>query len=102
MFLLEQSKEIKQNWKAPENLGLRKKMKFSTEDLFSNSDQIHSFLRIWSHLLVKSLMEKFIFCAEWYLRLSNFWLLLPKFYLGNVDWLLDSISTQFWNLFDIS
>ena len=26
-------------------------------------DQIRSFLRIWSHLLKKSLMENFIFCA---------------------------------------
>ena len=25
--------------------------------------QIHSFLRIWPHLLKKSLMENFIFCA---------------------------------------
>ena len=25
-------------------------------------DQIRSFLRIWSHLLRKSLMENFIFC----------------------------------------
>ena len=25
--------------------------------------QIRSFLRIWSHLLTKSLMENFIFCA---------------------------------------
>ena len=26
-------------------------------------DQIRSSLRIWSHLVKKSLMEKFIFCA---------------------------------------
>ena len=26
-------------------------------------DQIRSFLRIWSHLMKKSLMENFIFCA---------------------------------------
>ena len=38
------------------------KMKFSVEDFFSKCDQI-SFLRIWSHLLKKSLMENFIFCA---------------------------------------
>ena len=40
-----------------------KKMKFSIEDFFSEYDQINSFLRIWSHLLKKSLMENFIFCA---------------------------------------
>ena len=38
-------------------------MKFSIKDLFSKCDQIRSFLRIWSHLLKKSLMENFIFCA---------------------------------------
>ena len=39
------------------------KMKFSMKDFFSKFDQIRSFLRIWSHLLKKSLMENFIFCA---------------------------------------
>ena len=39
------------------------KMKFSIKDFFSKCDQIHSFLRIWSHLMNKSLMENFIFCA---------------------------------------
>ena len=38
------------------------KMKFSIKDFFSKCDQIRSFLRIWSHLLKKSLMENFIFC----------------------------------------
>ena len=33
------------------------------KDLFSKCDQIRSFLWIWSHLLKKSLMENFIFCA---------------------------------------
>ena len=37
------------------------KMKFSMKDLFSKYDQIRSLLRIWSHLLKKSLMENFIF-----------------------------------------
>ena len=39
------------------------KMKFSIKDFFSNCDQIRNSLRIWSHLLKKSLMENFIFCA---------------------------------------
>ena len=39
------------------------KIKFSIKDFFSKCDQICSFLRIWSHLLKKSLMEDFIFCA---------------------------------------
>ena len=39
------------------------KVKFSIKGLFSKCDQIGSFLRIWSHLLKKSLMKNFIFCA---------------------------------------
>ena len=39
------------------------KMKFSIKDFFSKCDQIHSFLRIWLHLLKKSLMENFFFCS---------------------------------------
>ena len=42
---------------------LRKKMKFSIRDFVSKCDQIRRKLRIWSHLLKKSLMENFIFCA---------------------------------------
>ena len=38
------------------------KMEFSVKDFFSKCDQIRSFLRIWSHLLKKSLMKNFIFC----------------------------------------
>ena len=37
--------------------------KFSINDFFSKCDQIRRKLRIWSHLLKKSLMENFIFCA---------------------------------------
>ena len=39
-------------------------MKFSIKVFFSKSDQIRRKLRIWSHLLRKSLMENFIHCAE--------------------------------------
>ena len=38
-------------------------MKFSIKDFFSKSDQICRKLRIWSHLLKKSFMENFVFCA---------------------------------------
>ena len=38
-------------------------MKFSIKDFFSKCDQIRRELRIWSHLLKKSLMENFFFCA---------------------------------------
>ena len=37
------------------------KMKVSIKDFSSKCDQIRSFLRIWSHLLKKSLTENFIF-----------------------------------------
>ena len=39
------------------------KMKFSPKEFLGKCDQIRSFLRIWLHLLRKSLMENFIFCA---------------------------------------
>ena len=40
-----------------------KKMEFCIKGFFSKYDQIRSFMRIWSHLLKKSLMKTFIFCA---------------------------------------
>ena len=39
------------------------KLKFSIKDFFTKCDQIRSFLWIRSHLLKKSLMENFRFCA---------------------------------------
>ena len=39
------------------------KMKFFIKTFFSKCDQIRSYLQIWSHLLKKSLIENFIFCA---------------------------------------
>ena len=46
--------------------GTVQKMNFSFKYFFSKCDQVHSFLRIWSHLLKKSLKENFIFCAVWF------------------------------------
>ena len=40
------------------------KLKFFTKDFFSKCDQIRRKLRIWSHLLKKSLMENFIFLGS--------------------------------------
>ena len=40
------------------------KIKFSILEFSSKCDQICSILRIWSHLLKKSLSENFIFRAE--------------------------------------
>ena len=39
------------------------KMKFSIKHFFSKCDQNRRNLRIWSHLLKKSLIENFVFCA---------------------------------------
>ena len=39
------------------------KNKFSIKDFFSKRDQIRRKLKIWSHLLKKSLLKNFIFCA---------------------------------------
>ena len=68
-----------------------KKMKFSVQDSFNKYEEICSFLRIWSHLLKKSLMKNFSFCAvkmvftvfqkilfklDWWKTLSNIYLFL--------------------------
>ena len=42
------------------------KMKFCIKYFFSQCDQICNFLQISSHLLKKTLMENFIFCAVYY------------------------------------
>ena len=39
------------------------RMEFSIKNFFSKCDQTRSFLRILSHLLMRFLMENFIFCA---------------------------------------
>ena len=44
----------------PEGLAIAQEMKFSINVLKSTSDQIRSFLRIWSHLLKKT-----SFFAQW-------------------------------------
>ena len=47
------------------------KIKFSIKDFFSKCDQIRRKLRLWSHLLKKSLKENFIFCAVVMLKSPN-------------------------------
>ena len=44
-------------------LDTAKKAKFSIKDFFSKCDQVRRKLRIWLHLLKKSLMENFTLCA---------------------------------------
>ena len=50
-------------------------MKFSIMDFFIKCNQIHRKLRIWLHLLKKSLMENFIVCAVHILREDNYLLI---------------------------
>ena len=45
------------------NFCTAQKLKSSIKDFFSKCDQIRRKLRIWSHLLKKSLVENFLFCA---------------------------------------
>ena len=60
-------------------------MKFSIKGFFSKCDQIRSYLRIWSHLLKKSLMENFIFYAVFSVTFSEEPDYLPSFsYIKNV------------------
>ena len=47
--------------KPDHNFVTTQKVKFSIKDFFSECEQIQSLLRIWSHLLKKSLIENFIF-----------------------------------------
>ena len=42
---------------------LHKKIKVSIKDFCSKCDPFPNLLQLWSHLLKKSLMENFIFCA---------------------------------------
>ena len=47
------------------------KIKISITNFFSKCDQICSFLPIWLHLLKKSVMENFSFCAVYDIDLLN-------------------------------
>ena len=47
------------------------KMKFSIKDFFSKCNQIQRNLRIRPHLLKKSLIENFIFCAVYTSKLKK-------------------------------
>ena len=58
-------------------------MKIFINDFFIKCDQIHRKLRIWSHLLKKSLMENFIFCAVKFLQ--RVWIIECEFLLGFVQ-----------------
>ena len=65
------------------------KMKLSIKNLFSKCHQIRSFLWIWSHLLKKSLMENFIFCAVLLSLIST--LIIP---LKDLTWLRKPVANN--------
>ena len=81
-------------------------MKFFIKDFFSRCDQIRSFLRIWSHLLKKSLMENFIFCAVFVQTLlkiamkvfrnfqSKLWFMRYIFYVFNIFYYIKPYRNQ--------
>ena len=52
--------------------------KFFFKDFFSKCDQIRRKLRIWSHLLKKSLMETFIFLCSVHVHTAKFTFLVLK------------------------
>ena len=60
------------------------KIIFSIKDVFSKCDQIRRKLRIWSHLLKKSLTENLILCEviehEYLLYSSTLLLIVVYFY----------------------
>ena len=47
-------------------------MKSSIKDFSSKCDQIRRKVRIWSHLLKKSLMQNFIFCEVLFEMLNQY------------------------------
>ena len=55
------------------------KMKFSIKDFYRKCNQMRSFLRIWLHILKKSLMENFIFCAVY-------------FYMDVIMWIKEKVT----------
>ena len=55
--------KVRGEFRTPSYLSTAQKMTFSIKDFFSKCNQVCKKLRLWSHLLKKSLMKTFIFCA---------------------------------------
>ena len=66
-------------------------MKFSIKDFFCKCDQIRRKLRIWSHLLKKSLMENFVFCGV-YLENCSVICAVTLYYV------LHQTQSEFWHI----
>ena len=61
MNLFKETPKIHELIRIGKNYNTAPKMKFFLKDFFSKYDQICGALRIWLHLLKKSLMENLIF-----------------------------------------
>ena len=81
---------------------IAQKMNFSTKDFFSKFDQIRRNLRIWSHLLKKSFVEKFIFCAVNFIFIDKtyrriFWFICLHARYGNYISNHKAIIYRYWS-----
>ena len=74
-------------WRLYRNFTAQKMMFFMT-DLFSKCDQIRRKLRLWSHLLKKSLMENFIFSA---VQSDCSWNMQDYLQASSLCWTLDGM-----------
>ena len=92
--------QVEQKWQICQFTNFIFKLRCNQSTIVFNSiihcHKIHNFLRIWSHLLKKSLMENFIFCAvisvisRRQLSLSKqslkcFHMMLPPYFWHRVD-----------------
>ena len=67
-------------------------MKFCIKDFFNRYVQTRSFLRIWSHLLEKCLMERFIF---WAVKAFSRSFSVQIFHNGKTNYTIDRIKLNF-------
>ena len=72
-------------------------MKFSIKDFFSKCNQIHRKLRMWSHLLKKSLIENFSFCPVILGNLLVAWLNLKGAFLFRLFTVYWDQSRTYWS-----
>ena len=66
------SSMVLSNWVLQSGFTNHCQIQFSITDFFCKCDQIRSFLRIWFHLLKKSVMENFIFLCREYSLYNSF------------------------------
>ena len=64
--MIEKKKKKYLTFKSKKEKNIAQKWSFPLNDFFSKFEQIRNFLRICVHLLNKSSMENFIFCAVYY------------------------------------